>query len=104
MADFLQSEKSYVSHLRVRGAGLDPLVTRLRMENLLSATRLHPSGLAPSAIVCIRNLRTRLYGPLQLRQSGSPPPSAWEQAVVSKLSQLARHAVRPARGAIRTEA
>src|SRR5207253_1773894 len=27
-----------------------------------------------------------------------------EQAVVSKLSQLARHAVRPARGAIRTEA
>lgn len=104
MADLLRSERTYVSRLRVRGATLDPLVTQLRVENLLSATRLHPTGLPPSAILCVRRLRARLSGSLQLRHAGTTTPEAWQQAVTSKLDQLVRRAARPALGPLRTDA
>ena len=88
--------------LRVRCSGLDPLATRQRIESLLNTADLHPPGLAPSAILCIRTLRDPLPGSLQLRQGsgGMRPPRAWEQAVIASLDQSVRQAARPALGAV----
>ena len=104
MDGLLQNEKTYVSRLRVRGVRLDPLVTQLRMENLLNAASLRPAGLAPSAILCVRRLRARLSGPLQLRHAGAHSPDVWERAVRAKLDELVRRAARPSRGLIPTDA
>jgi hypothetical protein len=104
MAVSLRNGKSYVSHLRVRGVGLDPLVTQLRMENLLHSTSLQPSGLAPSAIICVRRLRARLPAFLRQRHDNVPPTDAWEKSVSAKLDQLVRRAARPAHGAVPTDA
>ncbi|HEX8137128.1 MAG TPA: hypothetical protein VF544_06015 [Pyrinomonadaceae bacterium] len=95
------SEKSVVARLRVRGAGLDPALARLRIASLLSAVSLHPSGLPPSAILVIKQLRDPLPGQVPLYQSGLlRPPARWEQAVDALLKQVARRAARPALGTV----
>lgn len=91
--------QTIVTHLRVHGAGLDPLLARLRLTSLLDAAALHPAGLAPSAIVCIRALRDPLPGALQVR-GGARPPVAWERAVAASLDALVRRAARPSLGAV----
>ncbi len=92
------SDKTIVTRLRVRSSGLDPLTTQLRVTILLNAARLHPSGLAPSAILCIRALRDPLPGALKLQHGGARPPPAWEEAVEAALDELAQRAARPAQG------
>src|SRR5947207_3185620 len=97
-----QSGTTIARRLRVRGSGLDPTSTRLRVANLLQAMDMHPDGLAPSAILCVQTLRDPLPGKLQLR-GGSyamQPPGEWRRAVVSSLNHLAREAARPAREAV----
>ena len=95
-----QSGSTLITRLRVRGSGLDPILTQLRITSLFNSARLDPSGLAPSAIVFIRKLRDPLPGALQLRQGSVPPPLVWEQAVTAALDQLVRRAARPALGAV----
>ena len=97
-----QPGTTIAQRLRVRGSGLDPTSTRLRVANLLQAVDLHPDGLAPSAILCVRTLRDPLPGKLQLRDGGYAmhPPAEWKRAVVSSLNHLARDAARPAREAV----
>jgi len=92
--------------LRVRGSGLDPTSTRLRITNLLQAVDMHPDGLAPSAILCVRTFRDPLPGRLQLRDGGYAlqPPAEWRRAVASSLNHLVREAARPAREAVPTNA
>jgi hypothetical protein len=89
-----------VTRLRMRGVGLDPVLTRVRATGLLSATDLRPRALSPAAIICIRALRDPVPGGLPLRRSGFSAPSAWEQAVARSLEDLARRAARPALGPV----
>ncbi len=95
-----QHETTVVKRLRVSGPGLDPTLTQLRITNTLNMVDLHPRGLAPAAIVCIRTLRDPLPGVLQLQQGGLPPPRVWEHAVVASLEQLVRDAAYPIRGMV----
>lgn len=94
-----QGGQTLVNRLRVRGRGLDQTLTQLRLATLLGNARLSPSGLAPSAILCVRQLRDPLPGtlPLHRRTGGITPPPAWERAVASSLEELARSAARPVR-------
>ena len=97
-----QPGTTIAQRLRVRGSGLDPTSTRLRVANLLQVVDMHPDGLAPSAILCVRTLRDPLPGKLQLRGGGYAmhPPAEWKRAVVSSLNHLVRDAARPAREAV----
>ena len=100
MTTFWQHGTTVARHLRVKGSGLDPTLTQLRVASLLNAADIHPAGLAPSAIVCIRRLRDPLPGTLQLHSGGVRPARAWEQALTSSLNQLVQRAARPALGMV----
>ena len=95
MTTFWQEGTTVARHLRVKGAGLDPTLTQLRVASLLNAADIQPAGLTPSAIVCIRKLSTSRHVPLSLQHGGVRPPHAWEQSVTASLEQMIRHAARP---------
>ena len=104
MTTFWQSGKTVVTRLRVRCSGIDPISAQLRVTSLFNAAHVHPVGLPPSAIICIRKLLDPQPGTLRLAQGSVRPPLAWEQAVAASLNQLVRRAVRPALGAVPTDA
>ncbi|WP_164018271.1 hypothetical protein [Pyxidicoccus trucidator] len=92
--------RTIIGKLRLRGADLEPLSARLRLESLLSGAHLVPLGLPPSATVCIRRLMDPKPGVLPVRQLALRPPSAWDEAMVSALEAQVARAARPARGAV----
>lgn len=94
------SGKTVVMHLRVKGSGLDPLLTQLRLADLLNRVDVHPAGLPPAAILCIRSLHDPKPGALRLQNGDGRATLAWEQAVTQTIDQLARQAVRPLHGAV----
>jgi hypothetical protein len=89
--------RATIARLRIRGGGPDAIVARLRVEALLEAAPLVPTGLPPAAILCVRHLTDPLPGVLALGQVGSRPPAAWERALAAEMERLARGAARPAR-------
>ena len=100
MTMFWQEGTTVARHLRVKGQGLDPTLTQLRVTSLLNAADIQPAGLTPSAIVCIRRLRTSRHVPLSLQHGGVRPPHAWEQSVTASLEQMIQHAARPILGPV----
>src|SRR5438045_9598877 len=104
MANQWQGEQTRVGRLRVRGRGLDPTLARLRLASLLSGAQLHPSGLAPAAILCVRRLRGPALGSLASHGAGANLSPAWERAVSASLDELARRAARPAQDFVPADA
>jgi hypothetical protein len=100
MTTFWQEGTTVARHLRVKGAGLDPTLTQLHVTSLLNAADIQPAGLMPSAIVCIRTLRTSRHVPLSLQHGGGRPPHAWEQSLNASLEEMIRHAARPILGPV----
>jgi hypothetical protein len=92
---FADSRAARIHHLRVRGANLDTLLTPLRLARLLNDVEMRPSGLPPSAILCVRQLRDPLPRSLRLNGHTARPPQRWEQALAASLDDSARHAARP---------
>jgi hypothetical protein len=90
--------------MRVEGRGLDPLTTRVRAGGLIAAADLHPPGLAPSAILCVRRLRDPIPGRLSLRGDRMLPPGEWTREVAAALDRLAARAARPARDPVADDA
>lgn len=85
-----------VERLRVEGRNLDPLLARLRVENLLQGVEMHPAWLAPSAIVCLRRVRDPLPGALSLSgRDIARETLAWQQSVHAAIEQKIRLAARP---------
>jgi hypothetical protein len=80
---------------RVRGTISDPLLARLRLENLLGNAEVRLSGLPPSAILCLRTLHDPMPGTLRLSGYSSRLPQQWELALTAALEDHVRHAVRP---------
>jgi hypothetical protein len=94
------SDKTIVTRLRVKCAGVDALAAQLRVASLLNAANLHSAGIPPAAIVCIHRLRDPLPGLLQLRDGGMRPQHKWEQAVIAALERMVQQAARPALGIV----
>ncbi len=92
--------KTCIRKLRATYAGRDTHALESHLRRVLSAMNLHPAGLPPRAIVCIRVLRDPLPGSLRLDQRETRPPPAWERALGASLDKLVRSAVRPALGAV----
>jgi hypothetical protein len=100
MSEGARVGRTVIGKLRLRGADLEPLSARLRLESLLSGAHLAPVGLPPSATVCIRRLMDPKPGVLPVRQHALRPPAAWDEAVVSLLEAQVARAARPALGAV----
>jgi hypothetical protein len=79
---------------------LDPLTARLRLEPQLATAELRPSGLPPSAVLCVRRIADPLPGRLVLDSAQARPPPEWERAFVEALTRLLRSAARPAHEAV----
>lgn len=88
-------DATLIGRLRVTGAGLDPLLTRLRAEHLLAAVELRPSRLPPAAILCVRALRDPRPHTLRFDAPQPSPPREWQGALAAQLDDLAARAVRP---------
>jgi hypothetical protein len=99
MINLQTGEQTYVSRLRVRCSGLDPLATQLRLASLFQAAEVQPAGLAPSAIVCIRRLDDPRPRTVSLSNGHTSLPPEWQQSVRASIEQLVRRAPRPAREA-----
>jgi len=89
-----------VRKVRVHGSGGDAGLARLRLESLLSGAELRPSGLPPSAVLCVRRVADPLPGTLRLDTGDARPPPEWERAFVARLERALRDAARPAREAV----
>jgi hypothetical protein len=89
-----------IGRLRVRGAGLDPLLARLRAAHLLDGVELRPARLPPAAIFCVRALRDPLPRAVRLDQPQPSPPQAWRAALSAQLDDLAGRAARPWAGPV----
>ncbi len=89
-----------VGHLRLRGAEVDPLSARLRVESLLGGIEFSTAGLPPSAILFVRRLRDPRPGTVSLRRQELRPPAEWEQALSATLRELLPRAARPALGSV----
>ena len=89
-----------VERVRLRGDALDPTLARLRLGSLLAGTELRPSGLPPSAVLCVRQIVDPLPGALRLDTAGVRAPPEWERAFVAALERALRSAARPAREAV----
>src|SRR4051812_14615230 len=89
-----------VTRLTVRGRVGDPLQARLRLTGLLATVRLHPAGLAPEAVLCVRRFRDPLPGRIGLWDRNRRLPELWERALAASLDGLVRRAARPALGAV----
>lgn len=94
----LQDETTIISKLCVTTSEMDRPQVRLHLSNLLEMVTFRPASLAPSAIVCIRQLHDPLPQKLSLRSSRPNPD--WQQAVRNRIDTLVRQAARPASGTI----
>ena len=95
-----ESGKTYISTVRLSSPERDTLALQLRLDHTLAAMDLRPSGLPPSAILCVRALADPLPGALGLNRLAPRPPSDWEAALSAALDRLVREAARPARGSV----
>ncbi len=96
MAYLLRGGETLIGRLRIRSIDRDPLTTQLRLASLLGSASLRPTGLGPTAILCIRSLSDPLPGKLRIGMKQIRPTPAWEQAVQGALEDRARRAYRPA--------
>src|SRR4051812_18272244 len=89
-----------IGRLRVQGRASDPLLTRLRVAQVLDHMEVHPHSLPPAAILCVRHLRDPRPHALDLHASRSVAAGGWEQALAVGLDQLGMRATRPLRGSV----
>src|SRR5436853_2754997 len=92
--------KTYIRKLRATYSGRDAFAVQNHLARALSLMELHPAGLPPSAIVCIRTFQEPLPGSLRLQPSSHDSRLAWERAIAAALAQLVRKAARPALGTV----
>lgn len=88
---------SFVSKLRVRGAGLDAVSTRLGLERLFGAEDFSPAGLSAKSIVCIKKISDPRPATLRLNFMDWRFAESWRNAVSREIERLGGRAFRPLR-------
>jgi len=90
-----------LEHVRLRGAGVDAPVARLRLSSLLASASLQPPAMPPSAVLVVRSMADPLPGRLvaDLKPAAIARPE-WEHAAQDRLGELYARAARPAWGAV----
>jgi hypothetical protein len=88
-----------IGRLRVQGDHNEAVALRLRLSQLLGSANLSPPGIAPAAVLIVRQLSDPLPGKLAVRQA-TTGNRAWEEAARDRLAALYRQAVRPVQGVV----
>jgi hypothetical protein len=88
-----------IGRLRVQGGYNEAVALRLRLSQLLGSANLTPPGMAPTAVLIVRQLSDPLPGKLAVRHAATGN-RAWEEAARRRLATLYRQAVRPAQGVV----
>src|SRR5262245_47515989 len=98
----LEPQRTTIARLTVRGCGADPLLDRLRLDQVLGGAELHPSGLPATAILVVRALRDPRPGTLRLDRGGQAVQ--WQRAATMAVADKLRVACRPRDGAVPPDA
>jgi hypothetical protein len=104
MLEFRSRELTLVRRLRIAGAGLEPVTSRLRAERSFAALDLPALGLSPSAVLCIRALADPRPRSCRFAADGLRLTHAWRDSLRSEIERKARGASRPAREAVTASA
>jgi hypothetical protein len=96
----LRNGAQIVNTLSARGAGLEPVASRLHAEALLGGVELRPAGLSPAAILCVRRLFQAWPGALHFGLPSTQQREAFRAQVARSLGHAARSAARPAHEAV----
>lgn len=88
-----------IGRLRVQGDHNEAVALRLRLSQLLGSANLSPPGIAPAAVLIVRQLSDPLPGKLAVRHA-TTGNRAWEEAARDRLAALYRQAVRPVQGVV----
>jgi len=91
-----------INRVRLLGDGGDALAARLSVERILGRAA-NVSSLPPSAILCVKRVRDPLPGSIRLTTSAAVT-ARWTQSLHETLAEMARRAVRPARGGAAADA
>ncbi|MCA1612876.1 MAG: hypothetical protein LC800_01735 [Acidobacteria bacterium] len=97
MLEFRSRELTLVRRLRIAGAGLDPVTSRLRAGQAFASLDLAGLGLPPSTVLCIRALADPRPGSCRFGPEGLRLTTAWRDSLRSEIERKARRAPRPAR-------
>jgi hypothetical protein len=95
MISELNSARTIIGRLQIKGAVDDPALAGLRAASLLESADLSVAQVTPSAIVFIRKIRDPKPRTLSLDQSNGQLPAEWNRALADSLRQLASKATRP---------
>jgi hypothetical protein len=85
----IASDSTVIRTLRIKTAASDRLAARQQIERALQTVALRPIGLPRDAILIVRHIKSRHAG-----------AAGWEQAVNTRLDQLARQAAHPIEGVV----
>jgi hypothetical protein len=91
-----------IGTLRIQGATDSTPALRLSLSGMLNSADLRPKGIAPSAILIVRNLADPL--PVHLKLQGVTVDTEWERAVQDALTRMYHMAARPVHGYIPSDA
>jgi hypothetical protein len=97
-------KNSLVGKLRVRGAGFDPLATRLNFERLFGLDGFLSDHLPPGALVCIKKISDPKPRLLRLTPADWRFSEKWRRAVAREVENFYRRAFRPARDVVPAQA
>jgi hypothetical protein len=87
-----------IRQLRATTDARDALALRMQLTSVLARLPLHPPGLPPAAIVCIRHLRDPLPGALGLTSHPTQSTQRWAQACADSIERCYDRAPRPIEG------
>src|SRR5512140_3670862 len=98
----LEPRSTTITRLSVRGGGDDPLVNRLRLDQVLDGADLHPAGLPSAAILVVRSLHDPRPGALRLDRRADA--GEWQRAARTAIADKLRAAARPRHGMVPPDA
>ena len=99
------ADQTSLEHVRLRGAGGEASVARLRLSSLLASASLQPTAMPPSAVLVVRSMADPLPGRIAGElQAAATVSREWERAAQDRLGALYARAARPAWGAVSSSA
>jgi hypothetical protein len=100
VAESVIDSRTSILQVRIRLSGGDEASARLHADRILRVTPLTPSGLSPSAVLCVRRIDDPSPRTLRLDAWTIRPPPEWERAATGELDSALRSAARPAQGMV----
>ena len=96
----LATENAQIGALHIRGAPRDDPSLRLAVSSQLDSIEFRPSGMPPSAILIIRQIKDPLPGQIPTRRTIVHHNTKWHRALKERMGNLYRQAAQPQNGTV----